>query len=89
MKKTINEKEATKDNLQESICGLADGLNEFSVYKVDLTDISEASFKSRHAGCLVLTQDYKILLQQRADDWDSFPGCLSAFGETRTSCIEL
>jgi len=44
---------------------------------VDLTQIDEANFKHRCVGCLVFTQDHKILLQQRPDHWRTHPGCLS------------
>lgn len=47
---------------------------------LDLTKIDEADFKRRCVGCLVLTQDHKILLQQRPDHWRTHPGCLSTFG---------
>ncbi len=50
------------------------------ICQIDLTQADEINFKSRFVGCLVLTQDYKILLQQRGDDWDSFPGGFSSFG---------
>ena len=29
---------------------------------------------------MILTQDEKIILQQRANDWHTFPGCLATFG---------
>jgi len=47
---------------------------------VDLTQDSEEKFARRYVGCLVLTQDHKILLQLRSDHWRTHPGCLSTFG---------
>src|SRR5437879_283414 len=47
---------------------------------VDLTQDDEAKFARRYVGCLVLTQDHKILLQQRPEHWSTHPGCLSTFG---------
>lgn len=36
---------------------------------------------TRHfAGCLVKTFDEKLLLQQRGQNWDRFPGMLATFG---------
>ena len=50
------------------------------IKKVDLTQVNESNFKLRYVGCLVLTQDHKILLQQRGLNWNHFPGYLSEFG---------
>lgn len=47
---------------------------------LDLSHLDETQFKRRYVGCIVLTQDFRILLQQRGPDWSSFPGCLSTFG---------
>ena len=33
-----------------------------------------------YVGCLILTSDNRILLQQRGDDWTHHPGFLSEFG---------
>lgn len=58
---------------------------------VDLTQIDETKFARRCVGCLVLTQDHKILLQQRPENWRTHPGCLSTFGgeiETGETPIE-
>jgi 8-oxo-dGTP diphosphatase len=46
----------------------------------DLTKLDETQFKHRYVGCLILTNDQKILLQQRGVDWNHFPGYLSEFG---------
>ena len=50
------------------------------IRKVDLLQFDESFFKQRFVGCLVLSQDHKILLQQRGVNWDHFPGFLSEFG---------
>lgn len=51
-----------------------------SVRQVDMTHIDKSAFKESYVGCLVLTKDHKILLQQRGIDWDHFPGYLAEFG---------
>jgi 8-oxo-dGTP diphosphatase len=47
---------------------------------VDLSKVNELRFPRRGTSCAVLTKDRKILLQQRGEDWRTFPGCLSTFG---------
>ena len=48
---------------------------------VDLAKTDEKTFEKRYVGCLVLTQNNKILLQQRGSSkWHKFPGFLSTFG---------
>jgi len=47
---------------------------------VNLNEVDIAKFIDHHAGCIVLTQDYKILLQQRSHHWRTFPDCLATFG---------
>ena len=37
-------------------------------------------FDSQFVGCVVFTQDNKILLQQRPDNWRTYAGCLTTFG---------
>lgn len=51
-----------------------------SIKTVDLTSTDLTSFAKCFVGCLVLTNDNKILLQQRGKDWDRFPDCLATFG---------
>jgi len=51
-----------------------------SIKIIDLTKADESSFHKRFVGCLVLTNNNKILLQQRGNDWDRFPGYLATFG---------
>lgn len=47
---------------------------------VDLAKTDSKVFKREFAVALILTQDQSILLQLRANDCKSFPGCLSTFG---------
>lgn len=57
------------------------GIIAETIKKVDLAQINEITFEKRYVGCLVLTQDNKILLQQRGSSkWHKFPGFLSTFG---------
>ena len=51
-----------------------------SIKIIDLTKADESSFHKRFVGCLILTNNNKILLQQRGHDWDRFPNCLTTFG---------
>lgn len=45
-----------------------------------LTTTDKLTFKKSFVGCLVLTSNNKILLQQRGGDWDRYPDCLATFG---------
>lgn len=47
---------------------------------VDLKHSDKISYARRAVGCLVLTQDQKILLQYRPLNWRTHPGCLATFG---------
>ncbi len=47
---------------------------------VDADTIRHSQYARRNVGCLVLTQDHKILLQQRDRDCERYPGCLATFG---------
>lgn len=51
-----------------------------SIRVLDINNLDETSFSSRYVGCIVLTHDHKILLQQRGPDWDRYPNCLATFG---------
>ncbi|RDI46993.1 NUDIX domain-containing protein [Aquicella lusitana] len=51
-----------------------------TIRKVDILQTDEALFKHHYVGCLVLSKDNKVLLQQRGHNWHSFPGYLSEFG---------
>ena len=51
-----------------------------SIKIIDLTKIDGSSFPKSFVGCLVLTNNNKILLQQRGIDWDRYPGYLATFG---------
>lgn len=50
------------------------------IQAVDLKKVDERSFSRRCVGCIILTQEGKILLQQRDDDCYTYPGCLATFG---------
>ena len=47
---------------------------------VDLTTVNTTNFKGFYVGCIVLTKDNKIMLQQRPLNWRTFPDCLATFG---------
>lgn len=47
---------------------------------IKLVDAALANFSPSCVGCIVLTQDNKILLQHRPADWWTFPDCLATFG---------
>ncbi len=46
----------------------------------DISKLDESVYKNRFVGCIVLTNDNKILLQQRGENWQNHPGYLSEFG---------
>lgn len=50
------------------------------IRSLTLLELETMSFRNRYAGAIVITQDLKILLQQRGEDWDQFPGYIVAFG---------
>lgn len=50
------------------------------IRRIDFNTINVNNFEQSYVSCLVLTFDHKILLQQRALDWEHFPGYLSTFG---------
>lgn len=47
---------------------------------INLNNIDLSKFTFHGVECVVLTQDRKILLQQRGSDWRRFPGYLSNYG---------
>ena len=51
-----------------------------TIRAIDLTTIETTSFKGFYVGCIVLTKDNKIMLQQRPSNWRTFPDCLATFG---------
>lgn len=51
-----------------------------AIVPIVLSQIDKTKFKSRYVGCIVLSKEGKILLQQRGVDWKTFPGFLSEFG---------
>lgn len=50
------------------------------IKQVNPEQLDPATFKCCCAGCIILTRDRKILLQQRGDNWKNFPGVVSTFG---------
>lgn len=42
--------------------------------------INDEKFAREAVGCLVLSQNGQIILQQRDEDCNTFPGCLATFG---------
>jgi len=50
------------------------------IKKIELKSLTDADYKRQFVGCLVITKDNKIHLQQRGEDWKSFPGYLCEFG---------
>src|SRR5579864_4212047 len=46
----------------------------------DPSTTNENDFTKRYVGCVILTKDQKITLQQRGKDWDHYPGYLAEFG---------
>jgi len=57
-------------------------MNEFAkrIKQLDLSQVKESDYKQQFAACIVLTQDHKILLQQRPLNWRTFPGMIATFG---------
>lgn len=51
-----------------------------SIRSVDLQNVDATSFSHCYVGCIVLTNDRKIMLQQRIHNWRTFPDCLATFG---------
>jgi len=51
-----------------------------SIKVVDLNSTNITNFQKSFVGCLVITNDNKILLQKRGDNWDRFPGYITTFG---------
>ena len=50
------------------------------VIPVDTQQLQLFSYGRQFAGCLIKTHDGRLLLQQRGDNWDRFPGMLATFG---------
>lgn len=61
------------------------------IKRVDVDKLEESTYQNQYVGCIVLSKDNKILLQQRGESWKNHPGCLSEFGghiETGETPIE-
>lgn len=50
------------------------------IHLLNLEQINAKKFVFHGVECVILTQDRKILLQQRGNDWQRFPGYLANFG---------
>ncbi len=50
------------------------------IHSVDLKKIDPKQFGQMFSDCIVLTQNHKILLQQRSLNYGASTGCLTAFG---------
>src|SRR3982750_4683930 len=59
---------------------LSKRVEDVLIKKIDLSKIDESVFSRCCVGCLILTFDNKILLQQRDEDCKTYPGCLATFG---------
>jgi len=53
---------------------------EEQIKHIDVLTTDISIFAKRFVGCIVLTKDNKILLQQRGHDWKNYPGYLCEFG---------
>lgn len=51
-----------------------------TIKRVEDDSLNTELYEGLYCGVLVITHDNKILLQQRPDDWRTYPGCLSTFG---------
>ena len=59
--------------------------------KVNLKHVNDAEYKRRSIGCLILSQNRRIVLQQRDSDAPTFPDYIATFGggvETGESPIQ-
>jgi 8-oxo-dGTP diphosphatase len=50
------------------------------IKQINLNAINKTTFQQRHVSCIVLTHDHKFLLQQRGNNWHTFPGFVATFG---------
>ena len=51
-----------------------------NINEINLNSLEPENFAASYVGAIILTHDNKILLQQRPDNWRSFPGYLATFG---------
>lgn len=51
-----------------------------NIHLIDNQHIATQHFLKQYVGCAVLTKDNKLLLQQRGNDWDHYPGFIAEFG---------
>lgn len=50
------------------------------IQEIDIENADLSVFEARFADCIILDQLGQILLQQKPDYWDHFPGYVMAFG---------
>lgn len=60
------------------ISGLATMTDKIHIIELDKIDLS--TYKNQYTSCIILSQDKKIILQKRGDDFYTYPGYLCAFG---------
>lgn len=51
-----------------------------TIHYSDQDIIDTTQYAKHFVGCAILTKDNQILLQQRGQDWDAYPGYLAEFG---------
>ena len=49
------------------------------IHLIDITNLNAQEYP-QYVGCIVLNKDNKIVLQERPDNWPTYPGCLATFG---------
>tara|TARA_R110000868_G_scaffold208838_5_gene458390 strand:- start:21 stop:233 length:213 start_codon:yes stop_codon:yes gene_type:complete len=59
---------------------------EVEIKHIDILTTDISRFADRFVGCIILTKDNKILLQQRGHDWKKHPGYLCEFGGRIEGC---
>ena len=50
------------------------------IQQIDLNVADISHIKAKYTGCVILTQDKQLLLQQRRDTCHRYPGMISSFG---------
>lgn len=51
-----------------------------AVKKVDINHPENAALLKKFTGCIIITHDNQILLQERPLNWRTFPGMIATFG---------
>lgn len=50
------------------------------IHIIDIDQIDTSAYKRQYTSCIILSGDNKIILQERGDDFYTYPGYLCAFG---------